>query len=140
MTAEMINALEQRLVAGYRQQADAYERALRILNERMLSADASVQLDWAPELRDTLQTVADLDAKLADDKRAWQHSARIQGPELRSLLERLATQIRELSTKIDGEIAALVARKERLAPEIDVFLRQRSMLNAYSQQSATVVE
>ena len=140
MTTDTINDVEHRLVAGYRRQADTYERALRILDERATPADALVAVDWAPELRDTLQVVADLDAELADDKQTWRHTARVPGPELRTLLKRLANQIRELTTKIDGEIAALVARKERLAPEIDVFLRQRSMLNAYNQQSRTAVE
>src|ERR1043166_3050489 len=130
MNDDVAHALESRLIAGYHRQVDAYERALQILERR----DTVLQAEWAPELRDTLQTVAELDAALAADKGVWRATARTPGPELRIVVERLALQIQELAAKIDDEIAALVARKERLAPEIDTFIRQRSMLSAYAQQ------
>jgi hypothetical protein len=132
--------LEQRLIAGYGQQASQYELALRILEERASAATGtSDDHGWASALQGVLQSVTELDADLADDKVAWRQSGRVAGADLRLVLDRVATQIRVLGERIDGQVADLVARKQRLLPEIDEFIRQRWMLNAYGRvgQAAT---
>src|SRR5207247_1561582 len=112
-----LDLLEQRLVAGYQQQASQYEHALRTVEDRASAATgAAVEEDWAMALQAVLQTVADLDACLADDKAAWRQSARVPGTDLSFVLDRVAKLIRILGERIDGQVADLVARKKRLLP------------------------
>jgi hypothetical protein len=128
---EPVDLLEQRLLAGYRGQASQYERALHLI------ATHKAEKEWAPELLNILQVLAALDAGMANDKAAWRVSGRVPGAELRTLLDHLAGQIRALAGHVDGQVADLLARKERLVPEMDGFIRQRSMLQAYGQYRQT---
>lgn len=128
----MSDALEKRLLAGYRQQLQAYEQALNVVCTR---AD---NLDWLAQLQQSMQQVAALDQQLATDKADWRLSGRAPGSELRTLLDQLATKIATLKDTIDSEVAELHARRSRLLPEIDDFIRQRWMLNAYGQATTKV--
>src|SRR5262249_10223799 len=123
-----LEQLEQRVLAGYQRQASHYERALRLLEQR----DAN----WAQDLHAILEEVARLEPVYADAKAAWQQSGQTPGVELRAVLDRLAEQIRVLRAMIDSQVAELLARKQRLVPEIDDFIRRRWMLNAYGQTKA----
>ncbi|HZZ78305.1 MAG TPA: hypothetical protein VFE62_07290 [Gemmataceae bacterium] len=122
--------LEQRLLAGYRRQSSLYERALRVIEER------SSEPNWAQNLHAVLEEVTALEAEHADTKVGWQQTGRSPGPELRVVLERLGAQIQSLRAAIDNQVAEITARKERLMPEVDDFIRRRWMLNAYGQSAA----
>jgi hypothetical protein len=128
--SDSLEQLEQRVLAGYRRQASHYERALRLLEQR----DAVT--NWAQDLHAILEEVAGLEPEYADAKAAWQQSGKTPGVELRAVLDRLAEQIRVLRAMIDSQVAELLARKQRLVPEIDDFIRRRWMLNAYGQSKA----
>ena len=127
---DSLDVVERRLIAGYQRQATEYERALRVLEA---GADAGRENNWAQHLNDVLLIVAELDGELTDAKAAWRDSGRTPGTELRALLDRLASQIRVVGAHIDAQVVQLVARKQRLLPEIDDFIRQRWMLHAYRQ-------
>ena len=131
---DTLDLLEQRLVDGYRQLASQYEKALSIVQAPASPTSCPPgEIHWMPTLQEALQTVAGLDARLADDKSAWAQSGRSPGTELRTILDRVAAQIRTLAEHIDRQVAQLVARKERLVPKMDEFIRQRWMLNAYEK-------
>lgn len=133
----VLDAVEERLVAGYRRQAAQYDHALRYLEASARhESGADCQPSWVPEIQQAFAVVAELDMQLATDKAVWQHSGRNAGAELSETLDRVAMQIRTLSDRIDGAIAALASRSQQLAPEIDRFVRQRSMLHAYAQHDA----
>lgn len=125
-------SLEQRLIAGYRQQASHYEQALQMLEQRDTAALGEER--WVTGLQVILQTVAELNARMADDKAGWGQAQRSPEAELRVVLDDVAARIRLLGERIDAAVADLVARKRRLLPEIDDFIRQRWMLAAYGRQ------
>ena len=127
--SESIDDLDQRLIAGYRQQAIQYEYALRLI------ADTTRVGDWAHRLNEALGLIAELDAALADDKAAWRRAARTPGPALRAVLDSVGERIQSLAKHIDERVASLMDEKKRLVPQIDEFVRQRAMLNAYEQCS-----
>jgi hypothetical protein len=125
--ADTTEQLEQRLIAGYRRQSSIYERALRVLEQQ------SAEPSWAQDLNAVLEEVTLLEAEYADAKAAWQQTGRSPGQEMRNVLEQLGQQIQSLRTSIDNQVTELMARKQRLVPEMDEFIRRRWMLNAYSQ-------
>jgi hypothetical protein len=131
-----VDDLEQRLLAGYRQQLQNYENAWLVLVGRVpTDGQTHAPSDWLPRLQDPLQRVADLDRAMAHDKAVWQQNAGKPGRELSAVLDQLAEKIRVLKEAIDAEVADLLVRKQRLLPVMDDFIRQRWMLNAYGQTS-----
>jgi hypothetical protein len=122
---DTIEQLEQRLIAGYQRQASVYERALRVIEQQ------SSAPNWAQDLHAVLEEVTLLEAEYADAKAAWQQADKSPGPALRIVLDRLGVQIQSLRASIDNQVAELMARKQRFAPEMDEFIRRRWMLNAY---------
>ena len=130
---DILDSLEQRLIAGYGQQANQYEQALLCLAGRASDAKGAAETGCVADLLKVLEMVAKLDADLAADKAAWRQSGRTPGDELRMMLERVATQIRVLAEHVDALVADAVAQKQRLVPEVDDFIRQRWMLNAYER-------
>jgi selenocysteine lyase/cysteine desulfurase len=128
----MPEALEQRLIAAYQQQMEAYKRAHAIMDARAAHAD------WLAQLQEPLSVVAALELQMADDKRAWREGSHAPGAELRVLLDQLGEKIRTLKEAIDSEMAELLAQRSRLLPVIDDFIRQRWMLNAYARSAERV--
>jgi hypothetical protein len=122
-----LDALEQRLIAGYEQQLQAYEHALEIFAAR----SQDLERDWLTRLQEPLDCIAALDRVMTADKAAWRASGRSNGIEMRAVIDRLAKKIQALKVCVDGEVAELTARRDRLLPEMDDFIRQRWMLNAY---------
>ncbi len=122
--------VEQRLIAGYQKQGSLYESALRLLQER---AGPASDADRAHHLNEVLHRVASIETEFADARAIWRQSGKTPGTELRAVLERVAEQLRILGGLIESQVAELLVRKQRLAPAIDDFIRQRSMLNAYGQ-------
>jgi hypothetical protein len=122
-----LDVLERRLIAGYEQQLQAYAHALQIFAAK----SPGVETDWLTRLQEPLERIAALDRVMAADKAAWRISGRSNGVELRSVIDQLADKIRMLKDCIDCEVADLTARRNRLLPEVDDFIRQRWMLNAY---------
>jgi hypothetical protein len=128
-----LDGLEQRLIVGYNQQASYYEHALLCLAGRAPDAKGAAETGRVADLLKALEVIAKLDADLVADKIAWRQSGRTPGDELRMVLERVATQIRVLAEHVDALVADAVAQKQRLVPEVDDFIRQRWMLNAYER-------
>jgi hypothetical protein len=130
MTAALV-ALENRLLGAFQEQLRHYDRALSIVEQ---SARASN--DWVHALNAALQDIISLDAGMAHDKLAWRQSGRSPGKELAAVLDLLAQRIRLLSESIDRQVAELQARKQQLLPEIDGFIKERRMLQAYGKRGA----
>ena len=120
--------LEQRLAKAYADQAAHYDIALGILERTDIDHDGSVL-----DLQAALKEVARIDASITDDKAVWLQSGNSPGPALRGILERLAQQIRILAQHVDRRVVALTAKRQRIVPELDGFLRQRRMLQAYDK-------
>ena len=69
---ETLDPLEQRLLAGYQQQAVQYERALRILDERAGAATDTIDdANWVAALQEVLHTVADLAKSELQGRTEW---------------------------------------------------------------------
>jgi len=126
----VIDSLEQRLTDAYRMQANLYEDAICIVNSDAQSIDMD---DWVNDLRSTLHEVAVIEARIAHDKVSWEESGRTPGNDLQGILKRIAVQIRSLTTLIDRRSEELMAKKQRLLPVLDEFIRQRHMLQSYGQ-------
>ena len=121
--------LESRLQAGFEKQSALYGEALDLLDRS--SNDAFDNSHWAYKLSDLLAQVAMVEATLSDDKRVWQEADRQGGPWLRQTHEDLSRRIRTLAERVDGAMAELTIRRNRLLPELDGFIRQRQMMRAY---------
>lgn len=131
--------LEKRLITGYRRQAERYALAQRIVEEQVDDVfDPVASESWVNRLGSVLREVAALDADLAGDKDAWRKAGFVAGPELNALLELIAATIQHISQGIDRHLTTLMARRDRLLPEIDGFIRQRKMMQAYGTRSSSV--
>jgi len=126
-----LDLLERRLVAGYAEQSRCYERALRILDGNSPANVAEHSDAWIQELAEVLQDVARSEGQLSQDKAIWESSGGSPGEEFLAILDRVGRQIHSLGALIDGQIAELLARRQRLLPEVDVISKQRRMLDAY---------
>jgi hypothetical protein len=120
--------LAQRLSQGYREQLRLYDQALDLVAQ---DTSPPVSGHWAGKLDGILQAIAALDAAFADDKSAWRLAGHQPGPELSALLDRIASRLAMLAQIVQGQVAEYEARKARLLPEMDAFIQQRRMLNAY---------
>src|SRR5262245_41815731 len=100
MTAHA-HSLEQRLLGAYRQQAERYEFALRIVHEQADATTSGAASDaWVGRLDAVLREIAGLDTALSQDKAAWRELGRAAGIELRAVLDGLAEQIGKLRQQI----------------------------------------
>jgi predicted trehalose synthase len=126
--SEPAEMLEQRLVQGYRAQLRLYDQALAVVDQETTPGQSG---HWAGALNDILKRIASLDAALADDKSAWRQGGRPPGAELDTVLERIAGRLAMLAQIVQGQVAEFEARKARLLPEMDAFIQQRRMLDAY---------
>jgi hypothetical protein len=120
------DTLEQRLLRGYQEQLRLYDQALAVVDQ-----ETGVSSHWAGALDILMKTISTLDAALAEDKAAWRQGGRQPGPELSALLDRIAGRLAMLGQIVQGQVAEFEARKARLVPEMDAFIQQRRMLNAY---------
>jgi hypothetical protein len=120
--------LEQRLVRGYQEQLRRYDRAAALVAQGLPAANG-----WADELNRVLKDVAALDAAMGDDKAAWYRLGRRPGPELSTLLGRLAEKLGTMVGGINRHVVDIESRKDRLVPEIDALIQKRRMLRAYGQ-------
>jgi hypothetical protein len=127
-------ALEQRLHNAHVEQLRHYERALDIVANPLRLAGTTVINDWVHDLNAELNEIAAINTRIAGDKRAWAESGQRPGRALQSLLDVLAERIRELGQRVDGHIADLQAHRHNMLPEIDDFIRQRRMLQAYGKR------
>ena len=122
--------LETRLQVGFEKQFALYGEALDLLGRS--SNDAFDNSHWAYKLSDLLAQVAMIEATLAEDKSVWREADRQGGPRLRQTHEDLSRRIRTLAERVDEAMNELMARRDRLLPELDVFIRQRQMMRAYA--------
>jgi hypothetical protein len=125
-------SLEDRLAKCYADQIVLYDGALRLLNPPFRAPEPTVfEEDWAAQLQVALRKVDAIDSAMAADKRAWQNAQRSPGDALRSILETLKQRIQTLAELVDHRIAALKGKRAQLMPELDDFIRQRRMRDAY---------
>ena len=128
-----LDRLEQRLAEAYHEQARLYDQALRIM-ERRQGEPPNGDL-WVHDLQAALTAVAAIDASSAADRSAWLKSGRSPGPALRDILGALAERIRLLAGHVDRSVADLSTRRQQMLPELDGFISQQRMLQAYDQYS-----
>jgi hypothetical protein len=127
-----IDLLEQRLAEAYRRQAKHYDEALCIVNENVQPFELST---WANDLQSALQQIANIEQDMAGDKLVWKSSNRTPSVELRKVLANVATQIQNLANAIDRRSQEVSARKQRLLPALDEFIRHRHMLQSYGRHA-----
>jgi predicted trehalose synthase len=120
--------LQQRLSQGYREQLRLYDQALDLVTQDTVPPASG---HWAGELDGILKAIAAVDAALADDKSAWRQGSHQPCPEFSAVLDKIASRLAMLAQIVQGQVAEYEARKLRLLPEMDAFIQQRRMLNAY---------
>jgi hypothetical protein len=127
--------LEQRLIRGYREQLQHYNRAIAIVEQaaRKAATDGA-RLPWLHDLNAVLSEISALDAALTEERSVWRFGGRSPGDELRGLLDGVAERIRTLATHVDLQMQELQTRRQNLMPEMDEFIQQRRMLHAYGKR------
>jgi hypothetical protein len=125
-----LQALEQRLLRAFREQLRHYDRALAIVEPQ---GHGAADPGWVLNLNAVLREVEMADTAMTADKTAWRRAGQIPGTELKTLVDCLADRLRTLAEFIQRHVADIQARKEQLLPEVDGFIQQRRMLEAYGK-------
>lgn len=124
------------LHAALEREAACYEAALRTAAEQAAACRRGEPID--DRLRQVfahLGEIAEQEAHIAAVKQQWHRAGRPAAPPLRTLLDRLAALIRQLSRELHTIEEAARARREELAAELDACNRRCQMQRAYLRKS-----
>lgn len=129
--SDIAEGVEERLLAAYAEEADCYDRAVR-LAETFCGTDFQAVV---PPILALLNEIAVREASIAEVKERWRQSGRRAGPKLGAVMDRIAATIEQLRRHMGKIEEAARARRDRLAVELDDCNRRRRMQRAYSRKS-----
>jgi len=124
------------LHAALEREAASYEAALQLAAEQGAACGRGEAIDdRLQQVFARLGEVAEQETRIAALKRQWEEDGRPAGPALRTMLDRLAALIRQLTRELHVIEDAARARRDQLAAELDVCNRRRQMQRAYLRKS-----
>jgi hypothetical protein len=125
-------SLEATLIAGYRQELAAYQRALQAATELPAALHAASESSGFLEpLLSALEDVRMIDERLAQAKRQWNEKRLKPGKELAELLGQLTQTLECLQSDIARMESQALDLCAELLPALDAAARSRQMSRAY---------
>jgi hypothetical protein len=124
------------LHATYVQEADCYALALQRAGELVAACERGEPIDdRLRSVLDLLDEVAGHETRIAVARQHWEQGGRFAGVELRSVRERIAALITQLSRQLQRIEQMTRERRDRLAVELDACNRRHQMQRAYARES-----
>ena len=125
-------SIEQELHSALLNEAECYERAVAVVErlDAQLAAGGDGEA-LVRELHGWLEKTAAIQSTTAPARQAWQAAGERSGPELRSILDRVAGLLQRLMAMVQAVERTAQARRDQLLPELDNVVRGQRMQRAY---------
>jgi hypothetical protein len=129
-------ALASALYTAYQDVAKRYTAALRMVGEVVAASHRGEAID--EQLGQVLALLAETtsqDVSLAPVRRQWEQAGRPRSDALRTVMESIASLIRQIQNELQVLSQAVQARRDQLADELDACNRRCRMQRAYQGKS-----